>query len=680
MKAPIAKKVAKQISFHDEEWIDNYFWLRDKQNPEVLAHLEAENAYTKTVLKSTEELQESLFKEMKARIKEEDMSAPVRKDDYYYYSRTEKDKQYAIHCRKKIHPDSEANEEILLDENALAEGQAYFQLGNFALSPDHQLLAFATDTEGNEVYTLYIKDLRTGKLLDTPIGNTYYSLEWLNDNKTFFYTTLDDTMRAYRLYRHVIDTPAEQDELVYEEQDEMFTVEVDKSKTEDFIFLNLSSAITTEVYYLDANHAGATFQLFQPRAKGVEYSLDHHKNGFYILTNEDAKNYKLMATSVDKPEKANWQEVIGHNPEVKLESLDIYNQFLAVYERSNGLRKVRVMNLTVNETKYIEFPEAVYMLYEGYNPDYSSTVLRYSYTSLIRPVTTYDYDMNTSISVVVKETQIVGGYDASKYETERLFALATDGTTIPISIVYKKGVKKDGNNPLYLYGYGSYGITMDTTFSSNRISLLERGFVYAIAHIRGGGDMGEEWHDNGKFLQKKNTFTDFITCAEYLIAKGYTNPSKLAISGGSAGGLLVGAVVNLRPDLFKAVVAKVPFVDVMNTMLDPTLPLTIGEYEEWGDPNDPEYFNYMLSYSPYDNVEAKAYPNILATAGLNDPRVSYWEPAKWVAKLRELKTDDNHTLLFTHMGAGHSGSSGRFDYLKDVAIEYAFIMKVMQLI
>ncbi|MBC7922383.1 MAG: S9 family peptidase, partial [Ferruginibacter sp.] len=438
-------------------------------------------------------------------------------------------------------------------------------------------------------------------------------------------------------------------------------------------------SLTSEVRYVKADQPDAEFAVFQPRQPGVEYDVEHHKRRFYIRTNENAKNYKLMETPVTAPGKANWQEVIAHDPAVKLESVDAYDQHVAVYERTNGLRKIRILSLATNQTNYVAFPEAAYMIYEGYNPDYASNTIRYSYTSLTRPVTTYDYDANTKKSTVVKENEVLGGYDPGQYQTERIFARADDGTAVPISLVYRKGLPRDGSNPCFLYAYGSYGSSTDATFSSNRVSLLNRGFVYAIAHIRGGGDLGEEWRDNGKLLKKKNTFTDFIDCAEHLIAEKYTTREKLAIGGGSAGGLLMGAVTNMRPDLFRAVVAKVPFVDVMNTMMDPTLPLTVGEYDEWGNPQEKEYFDYIRSYSPYDNVEKKAYPNILATAGLNDPRVSYWEPAKWVAKLREMKTDTNQLLLHTNMGAGHGGASGRFDYLKDIALEYAFVYDALGL-
>jgi oligopeptidase B len=675
MTPPLAKKIAKNISLHGKDWTDNYFWLNNKKDSAVIKHLEAENAYTDATLKHTEDFQKKLYEEMKGRIKEEDISVATKEHGYYYYSRTEKDKQYRVHCRRK--GSMEAPEEIILDENKLAEGKKYFRLGNFETSPNQQLLAYSTDSEGDETYTLYVKDLSTGKLLADEVPNTYYSLAWANDNQTFFYTQLDHAYRPYRLLRHVIGQAIKADALVYEEKDEMYTLQVGKSKTEDFIFLNLGSSITSEVRVLKADQPDGIFAIFQPRQKGIEYSIEHHKNRFYIRTNENAKNFKLMETPVAGWGKEHWKEVIAHNPDIKLEDVDVYDQFLAVYERSNGLIKIRINNLANKQSNYVAFPEAAYMIYAGYNPDYYSSVLRYSYTSLVRPTTTYDYDTHTDKSVIVKENEVMGGYNASLYQTERIFAKANDGTMIPISLVFRKGLKKDGENPCYLYGYGSYGVTIDATFSSNRISLLDRGFVFAIAHIRGGGDLGEEWRDNGKLLKKKNTFTDFINSAEYLIAEKYTNKEKLAISGGSAGGLLMGAVTNMRPDLFKAVIAKVPFVDVVNTMMDASLPLTIGEYDEWGNPNEKEYFDYISTYSPYDNVEKKAYPHILATAGLNDPRVSYWEPAKWVAKLRELKTDSHKTLLHTNMGAGHGGASGRFDYLKDIALEYAFAMDAL---
>ncbi len=675
MTPPLAKKIAKKISLHGTDWTDNYFWLHDKKDSAVIKHLEAENAYTDALLKHTEDFQKKLYEEMKGRIKEEDTSVLTKDGDYYYYSRTENDKQYRVHCRRK--GSKTAPEEVILDENKLAEGKKYFRLGNFETSPNQQLLAYSIDNEGDETYTLYIKDLLTGKLLADEIPNTYYSLAWANDNQTFFYTQLDQAYRPYRLYRHTIGQPVKDDALVYEETDEMYTLGVYKSKTQDFIFLNIASSITSEVRLLKANQPNGTFAIFQPRKKGIEYDIDHHKSRFYIRTNENAKNFKLMETSVTDWGKEHWQEVIAHNPAIKLENVDIYDQFLAVYERSNGLIKIRINNLATNQSTYVAFPEAAYMIYEGYNPDYYASRLRYSYTSMVRPNTTYDYEMHTGKSEIVKETEVMGGYDPSLYQTERVFAKANDGTLIPISLVFRKGLKKDGENPCYLYGYGSYGITIDATFGSNRISLLDRGFVYAIAHIRGGGDLGEEWRDNGKLLKKKNTFTDFINCAEYLISEKYTNKEKIVISGGSAGGLLMGAVTNMRPDLFKAVIADVPFVDVMNTMMDASLPLTVGEYDEWGNPNEKDYFDYILTYSPYDNVEKKAYPHILATAGLNDPRVSYWEPAKWIAKLREMKTDSHKTLLHTNMGAGHGGASGRFDYLKDIALEYAFAIDAL---
>jgi oligopeptidase B len=675
MTPPVARKLEKKISLHNQEWNDDYFWLRDKKNPEVIKHLEAENAYTDAMLKHTEEFQKKLYDEMKARIKEEDTSVATREDAYYYYTRTEKDKQYRVHCRRK--GNMEAPEEIILDENALAEGHKYFRLGNFETSPDHQLLAYATDTAGDETYTLYIKDLRTGQLLKDVIENTYYSLVWANDNQTLFYTTLDAAYRPYRLHRHQIGTEAKNDPVVYEEKDEMYTIHVDKSRTQDYILLNIQSSITSEVRLLKAAEPKGAFVVFQPRQKGIEYSLEHHKNRFYILTNESAKNFKLMEVPLNAWGKEHHKEVITHNPNVKLEGVDAFNQFLVVFERENGLRKIRVENLATHQKAYVVFPETTYMIYEGYNPDYHTSQLRYSYTSLVRPSTVYEYDMSTGKSVVIKQTEVMGGYDPAQYHTERIFARAHDGTMVPMSIVYRKGLNKEGNNPCYLYGYGSYGITMDATFSSNRISLLDRGFVFVLAHIRGGGDLGEEWRDNGKLLKKKNTFTDFISCAEHLIGEKYTKPAKLAISGGSAGGLLVGAVTNMRPDLFGAVIAKVPFVDVINTMMDASLPLTVGEYDEWGNPNEKEFFDYIHSYSPYDNIEKKAYPNILATAGLNDPRVSYWEPAKWVARLRAMKTDHNRVLLHTNMGSGHGGSSGRFEYLKDIALEYAFAIDAL---
>ncbi|GAB4335386.1 MAG: oligopeptidase B [Calditrichia bacterium] len=666
---PVAKKIPKADTLFGDVRIDNYYWLRDRNNPEVIQYLEAENAYTAAVMKHTEPLQKKLFQEMKSRIKETDLSVPVKKGDYYYYTRTEAGKQYSIYCRKKGSMD--APEEILLDVNQLAEGHEFLDIGKFAVSPDHQMLAYSVDTTGSETFTVYFKNLMNDKTLPEKIDNVYYPLEWANDNRTLFYTTLDDTKRPYRLYRYTI---GEKSELVYQEDDLAYYLDLSKTRSGKYILMSLGSQITSEVHFLDADRPRGKLRLIEPRDYGVEYSVDHHDGHFYIVTNYQARNFRVMRTSVKQPARKYWKEFLPYEPEVKIDGVDCFKNHLVIYERRNGLKSMRIYNFKKRDIHSIKFPEPVYTYWSGSNPDYNADFVRFAYMSLVTPRTIYDYNMNTRELKLQKRQEVLGGYDPSQYQMERIYATAPDGVKIPMSLVYRKGLKKDGQNPALLYGYGSYGATSEPYFSSNRISLLDRGFVFAIGHIRGGGEMGRQWYEDGKFLKKKNTFTDFIACAEKLIEDRYTSPKKLAISGGSAGGLLMGAVTNMRPDLFKVVVAHVPFVDVVNTMLDETLPLTVIEYDEWGNPHKEEFYFYMKSYAPYENVEARAYPNILVTAGLNDPRVGYWEPAKWVAKLRDMKTDNNRLLLKTKMVAGHMGASGRYDNLKDVAFEYAFIL------
>jgi oligopeptidase B len=672
---PIAKIVSKADTLFGDVRIDNYFWLRDRANPEVMKYLEAENEYTEAMMKPTEEFQERLYKELLGRIKETDFSVPEKIDDYYYYTRTEEGKQYPIYCRKK--GSLEASEEILLDQNALAVGHNYLGIGTFKVSPSHQLLAFSVDTNGSEAYTLYVKDLNAGKLLTDEIPNTYYFTAWANDNKTIFYTVLDEAKRPYKVYRHTLGTNLAEDVLVYHEKDQAYEVSLGKTKSKEYLLMNLESETTSEVRYLKADRPAEDFKVVQTRQHEMEYSIEHHGDKFFIVTNDNAKNFKLMEAPVEDPSKKNWKEVIPHRDSVKIDGIDVFKNHLVVYERERGLKKIRILNMTNNEVHYVDFPEPVYTFWQSGNPDFNTNLLRFNYTSLVTPRSVFDYNMDTKTRELKKQDEVLGGYDPSQYQSERIFAKAEDGTTIPISLVYKKGMVKDGNNPLLLYGYGAYGASSDPIFSSNHLSLLDRGFIYTIAHVRGGGEMGRYWYDDGKLLHKKNTFTDFIACAEHLIAEKYTSSDKLVISGVSAGGLLIGAVTNMRPDLFKVVIAQVPFVDLLNTMLDPSLPLTVIEYEEWGNPNDKEYYDYMKSYSPYDNVVAKDYPNMLITAGLNDPRVSYWEPAKWTAKLRAKKTDQNLLLLKTKMESGHFGATGRYDYLKDVAFEYAFIFDVL---
>ena len=667
---PIAKTVPKQITLHGDKRVDNYAWLRERDNPEVTRYLEAENQYTDQVMAPLKPLQETLYKEILGRIQETDLSVPVKRDDYFYYTRTEEGKAYAIYCRK--HGSLEAPEEILLDGNALAAGQKYFRIGNFSVSPDHRLLAYSTDVDGDEAHTIFVKNLATGELLPDRIVNTYYSLEWASDNRTFFYTVIDAARRPYRVMRHQLG--AALDDLVYEEQDARFSLGVGKTRSRRFLILHLGSALTSEVRYMEAGDPLGEFRVMLPRRHEVEYDASHHGDFFYIRTNEGAKNFRLMRTPAANPSRDHWEEVIPARPSVKIEGIDSFEDYLIVYERERGLEKICVRDGNGAFSHYIEFPEPVYTVGATGNPEYRTRTLRFVYTSLVTPASVFDYNLETRQRELKKQYEVKGGYDASQYQSERIFAKAPDGVEVPISLVYRRGFEKNGQGPLLLYAYGSYGHSIDPGFSSDRLSLLDRGFALAIAHPRGGAELGEEWHDQGKLLTKKNTFTDFIACAEHLIQNRYTSRERLAIMGGSAGGLLVGAVLNMRPELFHAAVAKVPYVDNLNTGLDPTLPLTIAEYEEWGNPEREDYYNYIKSYSPYENVAPREYPALLVTAGLNDPRVSYWEPAKWVAKLRAQKKDKNVLLLKTNMGSGHFGPSGRYEGIKEVAFDYAFLL------
>ncbi|MBE9197682.1 MULTISPECIES: S9 family peptidase [unclassified Nodularia (in: cyanobacteria)] len=669
---PIAEQQPEVLELHGDRRIDKYFWMRDLDNPQVPAYLEAENAYTAAMTQHTEALQTQIYNEMLARIKETDLSVPFRKDEYYYYSRTEEGKAYSIHCRKKGSLD--APEEVLIDENELAKGHDFFELGVFEVSPNHQILAYSCDTSGSEQYTLCFLDLNTHQLYPETIAETYFSFAWGNDNQTGFYTKIDDANRPYQLLKHTLGTSAAKDVLIYEEKDDIYHLYVGKTRSQSYILMLLQSSITTEVHYLDANYPQGEFQIIHPRTTGVEYDVDHHNQNFYIVTNDKATNFKLVKTPVTAPSQENWQTIIPHREDVLLLGVSLFANHLVIYERTGGLQTARVQNLSTGEENNISFPEPTYEFDEGNNPEFHTNILRFHYTSLITPQSVFDYNMETNQRELKKQTEVLGGYDKNQYASEWLMATATDGTKIPISIVYKQGIKKDGKNPLLLTGYGAYGSSYPASFSSTRLTLLDRGVVFAIAHIRGGEEMGRKWYEEGKFLHKKNTFTDFIACAEYLIAKNWTASDRLAITGGSAGGLLMGAVINMRPDLFKAVIANVPFVDVVTTILDTSLPLSAMEWEEWGNPNDKVYYDYMKSYSPYDQVEAKEYPDLLITAGLNDSRVKYWEPAKWTAKLRELKTDNHLLLLKTNMGAGHSGASGRYESLRELAFEDAFIL------
>jgi oligopeptidase B len=629
---------------------DPFFWLREKDNPDVLKYLRAENRYTETALKHTESLQNTIYQEMRQRIKEDDVSVPQKIGDYYYYSRTETGRQYAVHCRKKGSLD--AKEEVLLDENELAKGKEYFRVGILSVSPDHKLLAYSTDTNGSETYTIRIKTLETGESLPDEIRNSSYSFAWANDNKTFFYDQLDDAHRPYKALKHILGASVDQDPTVYEEKDDRFFLEISKSRSEKFIFVSVESERASEVRFVDADRAEGELRLIRPRENDLLYSVDHHGDRFFIATNENAKNFKVMETPVASPDKEHWKDFLPYDPKVKVDAVDAFENHLVVSGRRNGLPAIWICDLKSGETHEINFDEPTYEVSLDRNPVSRQKELK-------------------------KETPVLGGYKKSDYVSERVFAKADDGVEVPISLFYKKGFRKDGTAPLLLTGYGAYGISTDAEFSSSTISLVDRGFVFAIAHIRGGGELGRTWYDDGKLLKKKNTFTDFVSCAQYLIDQQYAAPKRVAILGGSAGGLLMGAVMNMRPELFTSVIAVVPFVDVLNTMSDPSLPLTVTEYEEWGNPQDPKYFDYIASYSPYDNIEEKQYPNLLVTGGLNDPRVSYWEPAKWVAKQRRLKHQNRILLLKTNMGAGHGGDSGRFDRLKEVAMEYAFAIDTL---
>ena len=673
---PDAQQIKHVNLYHGEEIVDNYNWLRDRDNPETIAYLEAENAYTKKELAHTEELQETLYREMRGRIKETDLSVPMKIDDYYYYSRTEQDKQYSINCRRR--GSMEAPEEILLDENELAEGLEYCEVGTYQISPDHNLLAYSLDSEGGEIYQLRIKDLQTGELLPDRLENVD-DAAWATDNSTLFYTTLNDAHRTDKVHRHVLGAPATTDELVYHETDERFYTGIFLAKSKEYLILTIGSNITSEARYLDAATPAGEFRVIQKRKQGIEYSVSHHGDYFYMVTNLDATNFRLLRLDVSQPSLETATEIIPHRPEVMLDYISVFKDFLVSYTREGGFRKIHVWNVT-NDTRHeVQFPEnePVYSGGSGGNPDFNTQTLRLYYTSMVTPSTIYDYDMSEQTWELKKRQEVVGGYSSQEYRTELIYATADDNTTVPISLVYRKGTMKNGPAPLYLTGYGAYGMCSDPYFSTSRLSMLDRGFVYAIAHVRGGGEMGRAWYEAGKFLQKKNTYTDFIACSEHLLTEQYTTRDQLAIWGGSAGGLLVGAVVNMRPDLYHAVVADVPFVDVINTMMDPTIPLTVIEYEEWGDPNELQYYEYMKSYSPYDNVRAREYPHLLITAGLNDPRVGYWEPAKWTARLRDLNSGSNRLLLRTQMGSGHGGASGRYDFLKEIAFEYAFVIDVM---
>lgn len=672
---PKAKIIPKQLEKHDHVRTDNYYWLNDRENPEVIDYLNKENDYYQQSTAHTKEFQNQLFEEMKARIKEDDESVPYFYNGYFYITRFEKGKDYPIYSRKKDNLNSP--EEILFDCNEMAKGHAYFKMSGLSVSDDNQWISFGVDTISRRQYTIKIKNLVTNEILPTKLENTTGSATWASDNKTLFYSRKDQiTLRSDKIYKHKLGSNPEDDKLVFHEKDETFDVNVFKSKSKKYILIQSDNTMTTEYRMVLASNPDDKFTVFQKRTRGLEYSVSHFEDHFYIITNKDkATNFKLMKTPENATSKENWTDEIPHREDVLLEDIDIFKDYLVVSERSEGLHKIRIIHWKTNQEYYLPFESETYSAYTTTNLDFDTEILRYGYQSLATPSSLIDFNMKTQEKTILKEQEVLGGtFDKKNYTEERVWATAIDGTLVPISMIYKKGIEKNGKNPLLLYAYGSYGATMDCYFSTVRLSLLDRGFIYAIAHIRGGEDLGRDWYENGKLLKKKNTFTDFIDCSKFLIAEKYTSAEHLYAEGGSAGGLLMGAILNMAPNLYNGVIAQVPFVDVVTTMLDDSIPLTTGEYDEWGNPNVKKYYNYMLSYSPYDNVLEQDYPNIYVSTGLHDSQVQYWEPAKWVAKLRFMKTNDKKLYLDTNMEAGHGGASGRFESLKEVAKEFSFLL------
>jgi len=675
IKAPLAKEISKSLKKHKETRIDNYFWLNDRENPEVIAYLNQENAYYESMTSGTKGLQENLYEEMKGRIKEDDSSVPYFYNGYFYITRFETGQDYPIFARKK--GSLSADEEIMFNCNELAKGHAYFKLGGLSVSPDNKFASFGVDIVGRRIYTVQIKNLETGEVLADKIENATGGSVWANDNNTIFYTRQDEvTLRSDKVFRHKLNTDSKEDVLVFNETDDTFNVSISKEKSRKYIVIGSGSTLTTEYRILNSDNPDGEFEVFQPRVRGLEYSISHFEDSFYVLTNKDkATNFKLMKTPENKTAKKFWVDLIPHREDVLLEDIEIFKNYLVVEERSNGLNHIRIMPWSDEPDYYLPFGSETYNAYTTTNIDFDTDVLRYSYQSLATPSSVIDFNMKTQTKEILKEQQVLGGkFDKENYIEERVWATARDGVKVPISMIYRKGLEKNGKNPLLLYAYGSYGITMDAYFSSTRLSLLDRGFVYAIAHIRGGEDLGRQWYEDGKLLKKKNTFTDFIDCSKFVINEKFTSAEHLYAEGGSAGGLLMGVIVNEAPQLYNGVIAQVPFVDVITTMLDDSIPLTTGEYDEWGNPNNKKYYDYMLSYSPYDNVKAQKYPNMYVSTGLHDSQVQYWEPAKWVAKLRTMKTNDNLLFLDTNMDAGHGGASGRFEALKDLAKEFSFLL------
>ena len=677
VKPPVCEKKSKELVAHGDTRIDNYYWLNEyfKKGPDstkVVEYLKAENKYLDTMMSGLKPFEESLYTEMKSRIKEKDESVPYFKNGYFYYSRMEKGKEYNIFCRKK--GKMEATEEVLLDMNKMAKGHLYFSASGFDISPDNHLLAYGVDIVSRRQYTIYVKNLVTGKTTLEIKGETDGNPVWAGDNKTFYYVKNNtETLLTEKVIRHKAGSSETSDKIVYTEKDPSNYINVWRSKSDQYIFITSTATMSSETRLISASNPEAEFKVFQPRIKNVLYNVEHLNNKFIIVTNLDALNFRLMETALNKTDRENWKEVIPHRTDVLIQSAEPFKNFLVITERKNGLVQLRIRDLANNNDTYLPFEEPAYQASVGVNPDFNSEILRYNYTSLTTPSSVYDFNLKNGTKKLLKQQEVLGGFKKDDYVTERLFATAGDGTKVPVSLIYKKGFEKNGKAPMLLYGYGSYGISMDATFSSTRLSLLNRGFVFAIAHVRGGEEMGRSWYENGKLMNKMNTFKDFIACAESLINEKYSSPEHSYALGGSAGGLLMGAITNLRPDLWHGIIAQVPFVDVLTTMSDPTIPLTTNEYDEWGNPADKDAYFYMKSYSPYDNIEKKGYPNMLVMTGLHDSQVQYFEPAKWVAKLRELKTDNNKLFLHTDMAVGHGGASGRFKYLKDIALEYSFL-------
>lgn len=677
MKAPQAKKIEKILEIHQDKRIDNYFWLNERENPEVINYLEEENKYSDFLMKDTEQLQEDLYEEMKSRYKKDDQSLPYFFNEYWYIVRYEEGKEYPIFCRRYQILDNP--EEIVLDVNTLAEGYDFFEVANVSVSPNNEMVAFSEDNVGRRIYTLNFKNLKTGEILPDKIENTTGKAVWAKDNKHIFYIRKDKSLRAYKVFRHELGTDSSKDVLIFHEKDETFDVNVFKTKSQDYIFLASSSTISDEHRFIPADNVFADWKIIQEREDDLEYSVEHFEDEFYIITNaDDAFNFKLVKTKIENCSKENWVDVIPHREEVLLEGFEIFRDYLILEERERGLLQIKIIENNTNISYYLPFNDPTYTAYIGTNLEFDTHVLRYGYTSLTQPSSTFEYNLKDKTTKLLKQQEVLGGqFSSDNYISERIWATSRDGETlIPISLVYRKDTPKSADTPLLLYGYGSYGHTVDASFSNVRLSLLDRGFIYAIAHIRGGEYLGREWYEDGKMLYKKNTFFDFIDAGQFLIKENYTSEKHLYAMGGSAGGLLVGAVANYAPELFNGIISQVPFVDVVTTMLDETIPLTTGEYDEWGNPNDEEYYHYMKEYSPYDNIEAKDYPHMLITTGFHDSQVQYWEPAKYVAKLRELKTDNNILIFKTDMSAGHGGASGRFESLKEDALEYAFLLKL----